>query len=138
MDALALLDRYKDSEEVFYGAADSVRSTTSCPTTGGAVVDADTGLVEWIPCELCVLVALRKAIRRREIWVEGGSICRNPGLDLPPDFEDNRDVQCQALSKPREPADFIADLQRRRCCPQRAGFLAKAIHVLQTREAHAR
>ena len=38
-----------------------------------AVVDEDTGLVERIPYELCVLVALRKAIRRREIWVEGGN-----------------------------------------------------------------
>jgi hypothetical protein len=29
-------------------------------------------------------------------------------------------------------------LRKLRCCPHRAGFLAKAIHVLQTREAHAR
>jgi hypothetical protein len=36
-----------------------------------AMIDAETGLVERIPYELCVLVALRKAIRRREIWVEG-------------------------------------------------------------------
>jgi hypothetical protein len=28
-------------------------------------------------------------------------------------------------------------LHKLRCCPHRAGFLAKAIHVLQTREAHA-
>jgi hypothetical protein len=78
-----------------------------------AVVDPDTGLIERIPYELCVLVALRKAIRRREIWVEGGNIWRNPEDDLPPDFEENRDVHYEALSKPRDPQAFIADLQQR-------------------------
>src|ERR1035441_2337877 len=61
----------------------------------------------------CVLVALRKAIRRREIWVDGGNIWRNPDNDLPADFEENRDVHYEALSKPRDPDEFIADLQRR-------------------------
>jgi hypothetical protein len=91
MDALKLLDRYADSEAVFYDRA------------------------EIVPIEhvVSVLVALRKAIRRREIWVEGGKIWRNPEADLPADFDDNRDVHYEALKKPRDPAAFIADLQRR-------------------------
>jgi TnpA family transposase len=114
MDALALLDRYADSEEVFYGAADAVPLEHVVPEDWReAVVDEDTGLVERIPYELCVLVALRKAIRRREIWVDGGNIWRNPDNDLPADFEENRDVHYEALSKPRDPDEFIADLQRR-------------------------
>src|SRR5216683_1011123 len=114
MDALALLDRYADSEEVFYGAADAVPLEHVVPEDWReAVVDEDNGLVERIPYELCVLVALRKAIRRREIWVDGGNIWRNPDNDLPADFEENRDVHYQALSKPRDPAEFIADVQRR-------------------------
>jgi hypothetical protein len=114
MDALMLLDRYKDSGEVFYDTADTVPLDHVVPDDWReAVVDADTGLVERIPYELCVLVALRQAIRQREIWVEGGNIWRNPDRDLPPGFEDNRDVHYQALCKPRDPADFIADLQRR-------------------------
>jgi hypothetical protein len=60
-----------------------------------------------------VLVALRKGIRRREIWVQGANIWRNPEDDLPPDFEENRDVHYEALSKPRDPQAFIADLQKR-------------------------
>lgn len=114
MDALALLDRYADSEADFYDAADTVPLEHVVPDDWSeAVAGADTGLVERIPYELCVLVALRKAIRRREIWVEGGNTWRNPDHDLPADFEDNRDVHYQALKKPREPAEFIADLQRR-------------------------
>jgi Domain of unknown function (DUF4158)/Tn3 transposase DDE domain len=114
MDALELLDRYKDSEEEFYDAADTVPLDHVVPDDWrDAVVEGGTGLVERIPYELCVLVALRKAIRRREIWVEGGNIWRNPDLDLPGDFEENRDVHYQALSKPRDPAEFIASLQKR-------------------------
>ncbi|WP_157594219.1 hypothetical protein [Streptosporangium amethystogenes] len=43
--------------------------------------------------------------------MEGGNSRRNPDRDLPADFEDNRDVHYEALSKPRDPADFLADLK---------------------------
>jgi hypothetical protein len=46
-----------------------------------AVID-ETGRVEPVPYELCVLRALRDAILRREIWVAGGSRWRNPEADL--------------------------------------------------------
>lgn len=51
---------------------------------------------------------------RRRLRGSGGAckVWRNPDEDLP-DFEDNRDVRYQALSKPRDPAEFIADLQKR-------------------------
>jgi len=114
MDALELLDRYKESEEEFYDVADTVPLDHVVPDDWrDAVVEGGTRLVERIPYELCVLVALRKAIRRREIWVEGGNVWRNPDLDLPGDFEENRNVHYQALSKPRDPAEFIASLQKR-------------------------
>ncbi|MGH3843499.1 MAG: Tn3 family transposase [Pseudonocardiaceae bacterium] len=114
MDALALLERYRDSEEDFYSKAERVPLEHVVPEDWReAVVEAETGLIERIPYELCVLVALRQAIRRREIWVEGANIWRNPDDDLPGDFEDNRDVHYQALSKPRDPQAFIAELQRR-------------------------
>lgn len=66
-----------------------------------AVVD-DKGRVERIPYELCVLVALRDAVRRREIWVVGANRWRNPEDDLPADFEDNRDVHYAALGQPQD------------------------------------
>ncbi|MFI0487471.1 Tn3 family transposase [Actinomadura sp. 9N215] len=113
MDALALLDRYADSDAVFYDTIEAVPLDHVVPDDWrDAVVDAESGRIERIPFELCVLVALRKAIRRREIWVEGGKTWRNPEADLPADFEDNRDVHYQALSKPRDAAAFIADLQK--------------------------
>jgi hypothetical protein len=47
------------------------------------------------------LVALRVAVRRREIWVVGANLWRNPGDDLLADFEDNRDVRYAALGQPQ-------------------------------------
>jgi hypothetical protein len=114
MDALELLERYQDSDETFYAAAETVPLEHVVPEDWQeAVIDPASGLVERIPYELCVLVALRKAIRRREIWVEGGHIWRNPEEDLPPDFEDNRDVHYRELAKPRDPQEFLADLKKR-------------------------
>jgi len=114
MDALALLDRYADSDADCYDPTETVPLEHVVPDDWrDAVVDPESGRVERIPYELCVLVALRKAIRRREIWVEGAKTWRNPEADLPADFADNRDVHYQALSKPLDATAFIADLQRR-------------------------
>ncbi|MEV3986728.1 Tn3 family transposase [Nonomuraea sp. NPDC049758] len=113
MDALALLERYADSEAVFYDRAETVPIEHVVPEDWQEAVADKRGRIERIPYELCALVALRKAIRRREIWVEGGKTWRNPEADLPADFDDNRDVHYEALAKPRDTAVFIADLQRR-------------------------
>ena len=43
--------------------------------------------MERIPYELCVLISLREAIRRREIWIEGSRRWGDPETDLPQDFE---------------------------------------------------
>ncbi|NRQ34532.1 hypothetical protein HII36_22175 [Nonomuraea sp. NN258] len=89
MDALDLLQRYDGSDADFYAAAEAVPLEHVVPEDWrDAVLDPDSGLVERIPYELCVLVALRKAIRRREIWVEGANTWAQPDEDLPADFED--------------------------------------------------
>jgi hypothetical protein len=67
--------------------------------------------VERIPYELCVLVSLRDALRRREIWVAGANRWRNPEDDLPQDFEENRDVHYDAIRQPQDPKKFVAELQ---------------------------
>ncbi|MFF2411478.1 hypothetical protein [Streptomyces sp. NPDC058092] len=59
---------------------------------------------------LDVLVALRDAVRRREVWVVGANRWRNPEDDLPADFEDNRDVHYAGLGQPQDAGEFIAAL----------------------------
>ncbi|MEU0664190.1 hypothetical protein ABZ523_34940, partial [Streptomyces lavendulocolor] len=70
------------------------------PRMGRPVRDRRQVLNGDLPYELCVLVALRDALRRREIWVVGASRWRNPEDDLPAGFEDNRDVHYAALRRP--------------------------------------
>lgn len=82
----------------------------------------ERGRVERIPYELCVLVTLRNALRRREIWVPGANRWQNPDDDLPPDFEDNRDVHYDAIRRPQDPGAFIGAFQKRlREAPPRFG-----------------
>ena len=114
MDALELLRRYADRDRVrFYDAHDRVPLSGVVPTAWREAVVDDRGRVERIPYELCVLTALRDAIRRREIWVEGAARWRDPETDLPADFELNRDVHYAAIRQPQDPTAFVAGLRRR-------------------------
>lgn len=72
MDALELLRRYAHRERIHcYDLADRVPiDGVVKPDWREAVID-ERGRVERIPYEPCVLISLREAIRRREIWIEG-------------------------------------------------------------------
>lgn len=89
------------------------RSTGVVPKAWHSAVVDDQGRIERIPYELCVLVALRDALRRREVYVDGAKRWRNPEDDLPGDFEDTREVHYAALRQPTDPTEFIAGLRRR-------------------------
>lgn len=87
MDALDLLGRYADmpSKIRHYDGVDKVPITGVVPDGWReAVVDGD-GVVERVSYELCVLIAVKDALRRREIYVEGAARWRNPEEDLPAD-----------------------------------------------------
>ncbi|MGH3778983.1 MAG: Tn3 family transposase [Pseudonocardiaceae bacterium] len=116
MDAVELLQRYKDipvSDRPCYSRADRVPLEGVVPREWRDAVVDDKDRVERIPYELCVLKALREAIRRREIWVVGANRWRNPDNDLPADFEDNRDVHYAALRAPADGGEFVAELKQR-------------------------
>jgi hypothetical protein len=68
MDAIGLLARYAgtDSDQKLYAAGEKVPVDGVVPKAWlDGVVDGD-GRVERIPYELCVLIALRDTLRRRE------------------------------------------------------------------------
>ena len=115
MDAIGLLARYAgtDSDQKLYAAGEKVPidGVVSKAWLDG-VID-DDGRVERIPYELCVLIALRDALRRREVYVQGAGRWKNPDEDLPGDFEDNRDVHYAELGKPLDATEFIDGLRKR-------------------------
>ena len=115
MDALELLERYVEvpGHKRFYPAVERVPLDGVVPGEWREAVVGEHGKIERVPYELCVLRALRDAIRRREIHVDGARRWRNPDDDLPADFERNRSVHYAAIRKPLDSAVFIADLQQR-------------------------
>jgi len=84
-DALDLLARYAkvDGKIRFYDAGDRPPIEGVVPKAWREAVVDENGRVERIPYELCVLVALRDAIRRREVYVLGGVRWRNPRTTCP-------------------------------------------------------
>ncbi|MGW3471041.1 hypothetical protein ACWDKQ_21870 [Saccharopolyspora sp. NPDC000995] len=102
MDAIELLGTYAavDSKVKVYGPEDRPPIEGVVPRAWRDAVTDEGGQVERISYELCVLIALREALRRREIWVAGAGRWRDPEEDLPRNFEDNRDVHYAALGKP--------------------------------------
>ena len=71
MDAIDLLARYAgtDSDQKLYAAGEKVPVDGVVPKAWLDGVVDDVGRVERIPYELCVLIALRDAPRRREVYV---------------------------------------------------------------------
>jgi TnpA family transposase len=114
MDAIDLLRRYapRPGHDRWYDEEERIPIAGVVPSEWREAVVDEQGRVERIPYELCVLKALRDAIRRREVYVAGANRWRNPEDDLPADFELNRDVHYGALRQPLDSAEFVAELQR--------------------------
>jgi hypothetical protein len=115
MNALALLAQYAkvDGKTRFYDVGEAVPMDGVVRKDWREAVVDERSRVERIPYELCVLVALRDAIRRREIYVKGAQRWGNPEDDLPGDFEHARTVHYAAIRQPMDPQEFIADLKQR-------------------------
>jgi TnpA family transposase len=65
--------------------------------------------------ELCVLEKLQRALKCKEIWVEGAYAFRNPHEDLPSDWaqEERRRDHYQTLGKPLDAGSFVDTLKAR-------------------------
>jgi TnpA family transposase len=115
LDAIELLKRYaaKEGKARYYSADDVVPLDGVVPKSWRAAVVDDRDRVERIPYELCVLVSLRDAIRRREVFVDDARRWRDPDHDLPADFDTTRTMHYESLRKPTDPATFIDALRQR-------------------------
>jgi len=115
MDAVELLHRYKDRDGRFthYERADRVPLDGVVKAEWRAAVVDERGRVERVSYELCVLGALRDALRRGEVWVVGARQWRNPETHLPADFDLHRDVHYEAIAQPLDPTEFVNCLRER-------------------------
>lgn len=110
--ALELLARYTARPYVrHYDPAETVPLDGVVPAAWRAAIADENGKIERIPYELCVLSALRAAIRRREVWVAGARRWRDPDTDLPADFAAHRDTHYSRLGQPQDAEEFITTLR---------------------------
>ena len=65
--------------------------------------------------ELCVLEKLQRALKCKEVWVEGSYAFRNPSEDMPGDWSDEqrRILHYQELGKPLDAQAFVRSLKER-------------------------
>ncbi len=114
IDALEVLKRHRDSARSYY-LADEVPIDGVVPRKWRELIIEQSPdgqrRVHRINYEICVLRALRKRLRTKEIWVEGADRYRNPEQDLPVDFEAKRDHYYELLGLPRDVEVFIERLQ---------------------------
>jgi TnpA family transposase len=129
LDAIELLKRYAltSGKSRYFAPEDIVPLDGVVPKSWRAAVIDDRGRVERIPYELCVLVSLRDAIRRREVFVDDARRWRDPDHDLPADFDTSKNVHYEALRQPTDPATFIDKLRE-----QMTGALTKLDGAITT------
>jgi hypothetical protein len=75
--------------------------------------------VKRLTYEVCVLLALRKRLRSKEFWVEGGDRYRNPDHDLPGDLEQERTLYYSALKLPPTANTFLEAVKEGSVLPER-------------------
>lgn len=114
IDALAVLQANRDSKKPYY-EVDEVPIDGVVPKKWRHIV-IDTAKdgserVNRIDYEVCVLRALRKRVRIKEIWIEGADRYRDPEQDLPGDFAEKRDPYYDMLKAPKDAQVFIEQVQ---------------------------
>lgn len=114
IEALEILKANQDSNQQYYNADEVPLDGIVPKKWRNIVVECDKKgkkRVNRINYEVCVLYALRKHLRTKEIWVIGADRYRNPEHDLPADFAAKRDSYYELLKVPRDVEAFIEQIQ---------------------------
>jgi TnpA family transposase len=115
IEALALLYKYRDRKTTVFPLSEKVPLDGVVGEDWRELVkdDRQTGAINRISYEWCVLTALREKVRCKEIWAKGAHRYRNPDEDLPQDFDLRRDEYYKALDQPRETEAFVGKIRAR-------------------------
>jgi hypothetical protein len=114
MEALALLDKYRDRKSPTFPTSETVPlDGVVAEDCQELVQDDGNGAINRISYEWCVLTTLREKLRCKEVWVKGARRFRNPDEDLPQDFEARRTEYYTALKQPQDARVFVDGLRQR-------------------------
>lgn len=110
IDAIQIIKANRASNQHFYAVGDvPVDGIIQKKWRNIVVVSNKLGeeRINRINYEICVLRALRKSLRNKEIWVDGADRYRDPAEDLPVDFAVNREKYYSMLQVPADAKIFI-------------------------------
>jgi len=114
IDGLALVKKYVDSRCTYYPDNENIPDALIKSHWTNLVYQKTkngTGVARYY-FELCVLQKLEKALKCKEVWVEGAYLYRNPELDLPRDW-DRRQIEYYAkLDIPQTADGFIDPIRK--------------------------
>jgi TnpA family transposase len=116
IEALAVIHRYLDTKGLYFPAEAPVPlDGVVLPSWRDTVLEEQEGTVRINRqyYELCVLQQLERALKCKEVWVEGASAFRNPSQDMPPDWQaaPQREAYYQALGQPVQVTSFLDPLR---------------------------
>ena len=116
IEALAVIKRYMGTKYQYIPEEVPVEGVVS-PSWRDTVLEHKDGTVRINRqyYELCVLQRLERALKCKEIWVEGSYAFRNPHQDLPADWhhETQRTAYYRALPQPVEVTSVLDPLRAR-------------------------
>lgn len=109
MAGITLVHKYLDQKHTCYPAHENVplELLSSIPEKLWAKEDGQNTRVVKHYFELCVLQKLEKALKNKEVWVEGAYRYRNPDDDLPTDWGVQWGSYCEKHRIPEHSEDFI-------------------------------
>jgi len=114
IEALDILKANRDSQQQYYNAEEVPLDGIVQKKWRSIVVEQDQegkDRINRINYEICVLRALRKRLRTKEIWIVDADRYRNPELDLPADFVTKHDSYYEILKAPKDAKVFIKQIQ---------------------------
>ena len=114
MEALEVLQANRGSNRQYYEAEEVPLDGVISRKLLEIVVEKSKDGVERINrinYEICVLRALRKRLRTKEIWVDGADRYRDPEQDLPSDFAEKSATYYEMLKAPKDAKEFINKVQ---------------------------
>lgn len=114
IEALAVLRANRDSKRQYYDAGEVALEGVVPKKWRHIILEKSKDgaeRVNRIDYEVCVLRALRKRLRTKEIWVEGADRYRDPEQDLPADFDEKRATYYDMLKAPKDAQAFIDEVQ---------------------------
>jgi TnpA family transposase len=113
--ALEVIKRYANSKHQYFPEDVPIEGVVTRSWTDTVIENKDgKQKINRKYYELCVLQKLKKALKCKEVWVEGSYAFRNPSQDMPVEWadEEKRSSYYQTLKQPVEAHSFIDPLRK--------------------------